>query len=102
MSSSGEGNINAIALGSIRPGVFCPECQRLGGKSKVLVGASDRTLLWSTPYYDEDGQYHNHDSNITTTVYTCSKGHEFIRKSKVLPCWCGWPDELEPIVDADG
>jgi len=33
-------------------------------------------MAW-TPYYDEDGAYHNDDPNIHTTCYKCSEGHIF-------------------------
>jgi len=35
-----------------------------------------------SPYYDEDGVYHHHDTNITTSSYSCSNGHEWTTKSR--------------------
>lgn len=55
----------------------CPECKKLGLKSKVYVGASSTTLLAFTPYYDEEGNYHHNDPNVITTSYTCSNGHSW-------------------------
>jgi hypothetical protein len=37
------------------------------------------------PYYDEDGQYHNHDPNWTTQGFRCSKGHNW-QTSSQKPC----------------
>lgn len=53
----------------------CPVCVEKGLKSNVYVGMSTSTLMYCTPYYDEDGKYHNHDSNTHTTNYSCSHGH---------------------------
>jgi hypothetical protein len=69
--------------------MICSECKKVGKKSKVYSGASSSTLMHCQPFYDEDGKYHNHDMNITTTNYSCSNGHswqEHYRSS----CWCGW------------
>ena len=56
----------------------CPKCEELGIKSKVYVGMSTSTLMYSAPYYDEDGNYHYDDPNIHETEYRCSNGHKFI------------------------
>lgn len=42
------------------------------------------------PYYDKDGNRHDHDRNITTEHFSCDKGHLFTRKAKLGTCWCGW------------
>lgn len=65
--------------------MICEECKLQGLKSNVYEGLSTKTLLYCTPYYDEDGKYHMHDSNITITKYTCSNKHEFVHKYK--PVW---------------
>ena len=56
----------------------CPKCEEEGKRSKVYVGGSSSTLLGWTPYYDEDGNYHNNDPNRITTNYSCSEGHNFM------------------------
>jgi hypothetical protein len=73
--------------------MFCPQCQEEGKKSRVLPGpTSVRTLLYSQPYYDEDGKYHDHDRNTTTRGYSCSNGHSW-SETKTGSCWCGWKAE---------
>ena len=53
----------------------CPECLKDGGRSRVYVDGSSTTLMGTHFYYDEDGDFHHDDPNITTTVYHCSEGH---------------------------
>lgn len=72
----------------------CPECQKSGLKSRVTNEGSSSTLMYCAPFYDEEGRYHNHDSNIITTLYLCSNGHYWNEKSK-RSCWCGWPNKEE-------
>ena len=36
-------------------------------------------------FYDEEGDYHDHDPNTRSCFYTCSNGHQFWTKSKA-PC----------------
>jgi hypothetical protein len=55
----------------------CPECINEGKKSKVFPGMCTVTAMYCAPFYDEDGKYHHHDSNITTTAYSCSEGHDW-------------------------
>jgi len=71
--------------------MICKQCQTDGEKSTIQVGVGTTTLLYCAPYFDEDGKYHNHDSNISTSNYTCSNGHKF-SKSTSGSCWCGWGD----------
>lgn len=56
----------------------CPVCVKNGEKSTLHGGLGMSTLLYCPPFYDEEGIYHNHDSNTTTYDYRCSNGHEFI------------------------
>lgn len=55
--------------------VMCPYCAAEGEKSVVYEGQITSTLMGWIPYYDENGQYHNDDPNITTYEYSCSRGH---------------------------
>ncbi len=57
--------------------MMCPECVKEGKKSCVYIGTSTTTLLAWTPYYDEDGGYHNENPNRITTQYSCSNGHRW-------------------------
>ena len=65
----------------------CPECVQNNQKSRVKVGYSTCTLLKFTSFYDEDGNYHNHDPNTTTTHYSCSNGHTWVGRVQ-NKCWC--------------
>lgn len=67
----------------------CPVCVSEGRRSTVQVGISTATLMSGSTYYDEDGRYHNHDPNYTTTGYSCSNGHEWTGTSDAPKCWCG-------------
>jgi len=58
----------------------CPQCQQEGKKSIITIGFSTTTLMSTHAYYDEDGKYHFHNPNITTTEYSCSNGHEWTEK----------------------
>ena len=59
----------------------CPICKFFGLRSIVYEGGCWTTLLYSQPFYDEDGQYHHEDPNTTTCSYSCSNGHEFSTSS---------------------
>ena len=65
----------------------CPECVELGLRSTVTVGVGMTTLMNTHQFYDEDGKYHFHDPNHSSTSYTCSQGHEW-STSHVSKCWC--------------
>ena len=70
--------------------LICPKCKELGMKSMVTGGGGARTMMYCAPYYDEDGNYHNHDRNSTGYSYRCSNGHVFCI-SKYMACpTCGW------------
>jgi hypothetical protein len=60
----------------------CEECVEAGEKSRVTGGGGSRTLMGHSPYYDEDGIYHNHDPNTMTSSYSCSNGHRWVTKGK--------------------
>ncbi len=55
----------------------CPTCARLKLKSKLYVARMGTSTLMGgeVPYYDEDGKYHDHDSNRLSVNWHCSKGH---------------------------
>lgn len=69
--------------------MICPECLKENKESRVYPGVSYSTCMYYFPYYDEKGNFHNHDSNITTTDYSCSNDHKFQTK-RSGSCWCGW------------
>lgn len=74
--------------------MICPMCEAQGLQSKVLAGPSSVTLIYSPPFYDENGAYHHHDLNTSTTQCKCSSGHEWTEVSRPS-CWCGWPEVLQ-------
>lgn len=66
----------------------CPECVESDQRSKVYSRGVFSTATGWSPFYDEDGAYHQHNPNKTTAVYSCSNGHEF---SRVAPHPCPNP-----------
>lgn len=69
--------------------MICPHCKMEGKKSTVMSLGARTTLVNYTPYWDEEGNYHNHDGNTTTHEYKCSEGHFWI-ETDTGSCWCGW------------
>jgi len=65
----------------------CPECQRMGLKSKIYVSGGYATLLGWEPFYDEAGNYHSHDPNVHISYITCTHGHRYMRRIE-LGCSC--------------
>lgn len=53
----------------------CPECVKAGTPSRVFIDGSSSTCMYCQPFYDEEGVYHHHDTNIFTDGYHCSNGH---------------------------
>lgn len=74
----------------------CRECEKENKTSRLTVsGPASATLLYFEPYYDEEGKYHNHDSNIITTGFSCSNGHEYTVKY-LMPCQsCNFGGEIK-------
>ena len=70
--------------------MICKECKKKGLKSIVYPGVGQTTAMYFIPFYDEEGNYHDHDANTITTDYTCSNGHKWSKKT-TGSCWCGWP-----------
>jgi len=56
----------------------CPKCVEKGLKSCVYVGTTHTTLMYASPYYDEEGNYHYNDPNTRYTEYSCSNGHKWV------------------------
>ena len=75
--------------------MICPECAKVGMTSRVYPGVGSQTLVYYPPFYDEQGRYHDHDRNTTTTDYTCSNGHVWAEARMPEKCWCGWPEAKE-------
>jgi hypothetical protein len=73
--------------------MICQKCKNEGQKSTVTVGPCFTTAMASRPFYDEEGTYHNHDGNVTTTSYSCSRGHSFTVRERLKCPGCTWPTE---------
>ena len=59
--------------------MICDQCRCAGQRSRVYPGQMSTTLMASSPYYDEDGNYVHVDPNTTTEHFRCSNGHRFCR-----------------------
>ncbi|KAB7755227.1 hypothetical protein [Mycolicibacterium mucogenicum] len=55
----------------------CPECVKTDQRSKVYCHGSSSTSMGWSPFYDEDGEYHQHNPNSGEKYYKCSNGHSF-------------------------
>jgi len=76
--------------------MICKQCAAKGLKSKVYQGMTVSTAMYCSPYYyDEEGDYHNHDYNRTTQQYACSNGHEWAEKKPKLCPNCDWTSETK-------
>ncbi len=60
---------------------FCPKCKDSGDRSEVYPGLQTSTLMGGTTWYDEDGEYHNHNPNRSAQAFRCSKGHDWYEYS---------------------
>lgn len=67
------------------PKKFCPECQKNGQKSRIMIGLSRTTkLMIPRPYYDEEGNYVcSKNPNTRITEYSCSNGHKWEEHNKI-------------------
>jgi hypothetical protein len=77
--------------------MICPFCKEEGLRSKVFGGGGTTILDYCPPFYDEDGEYHVHDCNISTTYYNCSNGHRWVKRGHPgCPCkTCDYREEFE-------
>ncbi len=70
--------------------VVCRTCASEGLKSTVTPGPTFTTDMLCQPFYDEAGLYHDHDANLQSTEYWCSRGHRWTeqRHAKCPTCPC--------------
>ena len=75
--------------------MICKECHSQGLKSTVREDAWSgmTTLLYCSPYYDEDGHYHHHNANTTTLNFICSNNHRWSEKRYNKCVSCDWTNE---------
>ena len=80
----------------------CPVCVKEDKRSKVYGGVGMTTAAYYEPFYDEDGEYHHHDSNAHTAQYRCSNGHKFTVTTRGK-CWCGWTggDDVVKVLECE-
>jgi len=57
--------------------MICEKCKEQGLKSTVRILPGTSTLMYSAPFYDENGVYHDHDPNHHSGGYRCSNGHQW-------------------------
>lgn len=55
----------------------CPQCVESGERSCVYPRETTSTLRMHGRFYDEDGVFHHHDPNWTSTEFSCSHGHRW-------------------------
>ena len=48
--------------------MICPICKFKKIKSIVKPHGGSSTAMYCSPYYDENGNYHNHDLNIINFI----------------------------------
>ena len=77
--------------------MICPRCKILGKRSRVYCYGSFSTLMYSRPFYDEDGSYHYHDINTYTDSYQCSENHKITVTSKGKCESCDWGHDSEIV-----
>lgn len=76
----------------------CPECEKPGLKSTLREVGGFSTAMYCEPWYDEDGNYHNHDLNTHTSHYTCSNGHRLaVSKTPKCPS-CDFGGDVEILI----
>jgi len=73
--------------------LICHDCANSGMKSTVTMGHGSITTAYCPPFHDENGSLHTHDSNVSSTTYSCSNGHQWETKS-TGGRWCGWPNNI--------
>ena len=75
----------------------CPQCNEADIRSTVTGHDESTTLLMDYQYYDEDGRYHSHDPNWTSSDYRCSNGHQWTERSQNGCEACGTDGEQRVI-----
>lgn len=70
--------------------VICPVCAAANQRSTVWSGGTGTTCAGFTPYWDDQGVYHSHDTNRHRTRYNCSNGHVWTREWYRKCPSCAW------------
>ncbi len=82
--------------------MICDTCKQQGLKSKVRI-KSQNAIDFSQMdcYYDENGDWHIHDSNDYTDVMICENNHSWQVRHKPVSCAnlrCQWGKAPPPPV----
>lgn len=65
--------------------IFCPTC----GEKPSHTHSMASTLMYVSPFFDDDGLEHFHDINRGPRLLECAEKHVFAVTHPL--CWCGWP-----------
>jgi hypothetical protein len=75
--------------------VICPTCREMGEKSSVETGSVSSGMseedINLRDYWDEEGDYHYHESSLTTHNLICSRDHIWTQKYWSYEWACGCP-----------
>lgn len=68
----------------------CEECEKEGKKpERIYPGSTSVTDMGYAPYWDNEGNYHEHDPNVRVTGFSCSNEHRWTQNTD-KPCpTCG-------------
>lgn len=81
----------------------CPRCQAVGERSRVQMFPGRRAEVLADMSYDEDGDYHFHDPNVTLFSWRCSLGHvgtaETMQACPSAAKGCNWKGSVEIRAD---
>ena len=68
--------------------MICSECRKHGQRSRVYIIDSYYDLqIAQDRFFDEEGHWHVHDTNTSTTTYQCTNNHKW-SETKYSMCWC--------------
>jgi hypothetical protein len=70
--------------------MICPECKAQEVRSVVFVGGSVTTLMNCPSFFDENGLYHEHNTNLRRHSYLCSRGHRWTELDDNKCPNCDW------------
>lgn len=76
--------------------MICAFCKAEGNTSKVYEGSTVVTAMGSQTFWDEHGQRHDHDPNVCSQSFRCSKEHEWgtSDRSRCPAVGCQWNARL--------
>jgi len=79
--------------------VICQDCM-VAGQTSIVRSNQLMTMQKGQydHYYDEQGNYHRHNPDITIESFTCSKGHSWKERWSVKCSSCDFQVQLREIV----